>query len=71
MHLPMLVYEPLVSYFTADNDPCSEHDFGALDWTGERVFWNIEYYDQSLTYGTDPLSPQCCRVLAVMLASEY
>ncbi len=57
--------------FTPDNDPYGEHEFGALDWHGERTFWKIDYYDQSLTYGEDPLSPDCQRVLTVMLGSEY
>lgn len=57
--------------FTTDNDPYGEHDFGAIDWQGERTLWKIDYYDQSLTYGEDPLSPECQRVLTVLLASEY
>lgn len=57
--------------FTEDNDPYGEHDFGSLEWEGQRVFWKISYYDQSLKYGEDPLSLDCRRVLTVMLASEY
>lgn len=57
--------------FTPDNDPYGEHDFGALDWRGERIFWKIDYYDQSLTYGEDPLSPECQPVLTVMSGDEY
>ncbi len=59
------------SDFNEDNDPYGEHDFGSLFWEGEKVFWKISYYDQSLQYGEDPLSPKCTRVLTVMLASEY
>ena len=57
--------------FNEENDPYGEHDFGSLKWQGEKVFWKIAYYDQTLMYGEDPLSPKCKRVLTVMLASEY
>ncbi len=57
--------------FTEDNDPYGEHDFGSVTWYGEKVFWKIDYYDQELKYGEGPLSPDCRRVLTVMLASEY
>jgi len=57
--------------FTEDNDPYGEHDFGSLEWYGQKVFWKVDYYDQALKYGEDPLSLDCRRVLTVMLASEY
>lgn len=57
--------------FNEDNDPYGEHDFGSLEWYGEKVFWKIDYYDQKLEYGKEPLSPDCRRVMTVMLASEY
>lgn len=57
--------------FTEDNDPYGEHDFGSLEWHGEMVFWKIDYYDQALQYGKDPLDVECKRVLTVLLASEY
>lgn len=57
--------------FTEDNDPYGEHDFGTVYWYGEKVFWKIDYYDQALEYGKEPLSPDCRRVMTVMLASEY
>src|SRR5579863_518194 len=41
--------------FTADNDPYGEHDFGSFDWHQETIFWKIDYYDQNLEYGEDPL----------------
>ena len=31
--------------FDEDNDPWHEHDFGALEVDGERVFFKLEYYD--------------------------
>jgi Protein of unknown function (DUF3768) len=28
--------------FTEDNDPHGEHDFGAFDMAGEKIFWKID-----------------------------
>src|SRR5665213_3108839 len=30
--------------FSEDNDPHGEHDFGAFDHVGDRIFWKIDYY---------------------------
>ena len=59
--------------FDEANDPYGEHDFGALTVDGHRVFWKIDYYDQSLTqHAADPAdAAQCTRVLTLMLAEEY
>ncbi len=59
--------------FNADNDPYGEHDFGALTVSGIRIFWKIDYFDESLTSAAvDPADPtQCCRVLTIMLVEEY
>lgn len=59
--------------FTEDNDPHAEHDFGSFRHGDETVFWKIDYYDLSLTAGSeDPADPDVTiRVLTVMLASEY
>ncbi len=59
--------------FTASNDPYGEHDFGSLNLGGETLFWKIDYYDPSLSHGSeDPSDPALThRVLTVMLASEY
>lgn len=61
------------SDFTADNDPYGEHDFGAFNYAGNRIFWKIDYYDRELKYGsTDPANPAITRrVLTIMLAEEY
>jgi hypothetical protein len=74
--------------FDGDNDPYSEHDFGAVyklasgAWTQDRpadadtialtVFWKIDYYDPSLTYGSEAPwdAKQTKRVLTIMLANE-
>lgn len=59
--------------FNQDNDPYGEHDFGSLNVAGHSLFWKIDYYDPSLTFGSsDPANPAVTRrVLTVMLASEY
>ena len=59
--------------FTEENDPHGEHDFGAFDHNGEKIFWKIDYYDINFKYGSeDPSDPrQTSRVLTIMLASEY
>jgi len=59
--------------FTEDNNPHGERDFGAFEHAGQKVFWKIDYYDRSLTAGSeDPSDPrQTTRVLTIMLASEY
>ena len=59
--------------FTPDNDPHQEHDFGSLDLAGRRIFWKIDYYDNSLKHGSDdPADAKTThRVLTIMLAEEY
>lgn len=59
--------------FDPADDPWGEHDFGAFDLAGERLFWKIDYYDPSLGRGSDdPADPAVTeRVLTVMLAREY
>ena len=59
--------------FTPDNDPHGEHDFGAFDHNGTKVFWKIAYYDLKGEYHSpDAANPRVTmRVLTIMLASEY
>ena len=59
--------------FDADNDPHHEHDFGAFDFLGERLFWKIDYCAPDLLHGSeDPADTgQTVRILTIMLASEY
>lgn len=59
--------------FNANNDPYGEHDFGAFDHNGEKIFWKIDYYDKSMKKGSeDPADPsQTTRVLTIMLVHEY
>jgi len=59
--------------FSEDNDPHGEHDFGAFDHEGQRIFWKIDYYSPDMMSGSeDPSDPDATRrVLTIMLASEY
>lgn len=59
--------------FTGDNDPHQEHDFGAFEFCGEKVFWKIDYYDEAILYGSnDPSNlAKTTRMLTLFLASEY
>lgn len=69
------ILEALATFdsFDEGNDPYGEHDFGALEVEGERLFWKIDYYDRSLSARSpDPTDPSVTtRVLTVMLAEEY
>jgi Protein of unknown function (DUF3768) len=59
--------------FNPGNDPYGEHDFGAVTVEGQRIFFKIDYYNQTLDAGSpDPADPKVThRVLTIMLASEY
>jgi hypothetical protein len=59
--------------FTEGNDPYGEHDFGSIEFEGEKYFWKISYYDPTLEYlSEDPSDPSVTRrVLTIMHSSEY
>jgi hypothetical protein len=59
--------------FSEENDPPQEHDFGAFEEGGRKVFFKIDYYDAELVHGSeDPAdASKTARVLTIMLASEY
>lgn len=59
--------------FSEDNDPYGEHDFGSVNADGEKVFFKIDYYDNSKTQGSeDPSDPSITsRVMTILLAEEY
>ncbi|MCU1483118.1 MAG: hypothetical protein JWQ19_3904 [Subtercola sp.] len=61
------------SNWSGDNDPYGEHDFGAFELFGARLFFEIDYYHPDHdAYSTVPSSIELCRrVLTVMLAEEY
>ena len=59
--------------FCHDNDPWQEHDFGAFDAEGEKIFFKIDYFDKGLrAHSPDPSDPVVTeRVITLMLADEY
>lgn len=59
--------------FDEDNNPWGEHDFGAVEVVGEKIFWKIDYYNPALTAGSEnPANAGITkRVLTIMLASDY
>ena len=59
--------------FTGDNDPYGEHDFGSLDFEGQKVFWKIDYFDKAMDkHSPDPADPRVTqRLITIMLAEEY
>lgn len=59
--------------FEPADDPYGEHDFGALEIGGRRLFWKIDYFDPSmLHHAPDPADRDATRrVLTVMFAEEY
>ncbi len=61
------------SDFNADNDPCGQHDFGAFDHGGQKVFFKIDYYAPDMVRGSDDPADPCktVRVLTILFASEY
>jgi hypothetical protein len=64
----------LFDKFDADNDPHGEHDFGAVELHGRKLFWKIDYYAKDdMDFGSpDPADPTVTtRVLTIMLADEY
>ena len=59
--------------FSGENDPYSEHDFGAVEIEGVSYFWKIDYYDADLHFGSPDPSDEAvtCRVMTIMRADEY
>jgi hypothetical protein len=61
--------------FTIENDPYREHDFGAFEYQGERLFFKIDCYQKGTDYregAENPSNPETTdRVMTIMLSSEY
>lgn len=69
------IMKTVASYddFSEDNNPYGERDYGSFRYGSEKILWKIDYYDSELKYGSEDPSDQAktCRVLTVMLVSEY
>jgi Protein of unknown function (DUF3768) len=63
----------LFNDFAKGNDPHGEHDFGSIELNGVTVFWKVDYYNPTLTAGSDDPADntKTTRVLTIMLAGEY
>ena len=59
--------------FDEDHDPYGEHDFGAIDFKGERYFFKFDYYDNALRANSSDAADTSLtrRVLTIMRADEY
>ena len=59
--------------FSEANDPYGEHDFGKVEYNGNKAFWKIDYYDTDMEQGSeDPSDPEkTVRVMTIMLTHEY
>jgi hypothetical protein len=59
--------------FCHDNDPWQEHDFGAFDAEGGKIFFKIDYFGKGLrAHSPDASDPAVTeRVITLMLAEEY
>lgn len=59
--------------FTPDNDPYEQHDFGAFEVEGRKLFWKIDYYGTDMMHGSNDASDPSVtkRVLTIMLCDEY
>jgi hypothetical protein len=59
--------------FCQANDPHEEHDFGAFEADGRKIFFKIDYFDSTLTmHSPDPSDSSVTkRVITIMLAEEY
>jgi Protein of unknown function (DUF3768) len=59
--------------FCHANDPHEEHDFGVFEAEGEKIFFKIDYFDNTLSaHSPDPSDSSVTqRVITIMLAEEY
>ncbi len=59
--------------FGEANDPYGEHNFGAIQHNDQKIFWKIDYYNNTRSRASeDPADPnKTSRVMTIMLANEY
>lgn len=55
------------------HNPRNEHDFGAMEVDGVKLYWKIDYFNSTYDFASaGPPNPAITnRVLTVMLACEY
>lgn len=48
-----VIFQLVLTYedFDTDNDPSGEHNFGTLDFRGQRFLWKVDDYNQFLKFG--------------------
>ena len=69
--------ERIVKTIAVFDDFChathEEHDFGAFEADGQKIFFKIDYFDRDLSmHSPDPADPNVTeRVITIMLAEEY
>jgi hypothetical protein len=56
--------------FCHANDPHEEHDFGAFEAEGNRIFFKIDLYEEPEVKSPNG-EPVVTRMLTIMLAEEY
>ncbi len=61
------------SEFTEHNDPYGDHTFGAVTVADKTVWFKIDLYDESYSFGTDDAldDARTRRVLTLLFPSEY
>ena len=61
------------SDFTEDNDPYGDHSFAVLTVSGVSIYFKIDLYDETGTFGSEePANPdRTTRALTILLSSEY
>src|SRR5258707_15829388 len=60
-HVKSAIREKVETFdsFTGDNNPYGEHDFGAIEHEGTRIFWKIDYYAPDMMHGSEnPADPK-------------
>jgi hypothetical protein len=59
--------------FTPANDPHREHDLGKFEFEDTRCLWKIDYYDTTLTGGSENAADPrvTVRVLTILRGDEW
>lgn len=59
--------------FDEDNDPYHEHDFGAFEFDGAKLYFKFDYFAPDMMMGSDDPSDltKTVRVLTIMCTHEY